>query len=136
MAHSGVQRPARIFVGSTGKASRCFERRTYMKRRSKVERFYYEPVVGLSGVIAVDTTCDGWLVSRLGGTYFGVFFFGFLASRLRLSLFPIPNSMPRLADLLLASVRLLALDFRSSTRSRFPLQFDLIVIDRGADEIF
>jgi hypothetical protein len=26
--------------------------------------------------------------------------------------------------------------FRSSTRRRFPLQFDLIVINGGADEIF
>ena len=76
-----------------------------MKRRSKVERFYYEPVGGLSGVMAVDTTCEGWLVSRLGGTYFGVFFFGFFASRLRLSLFPIPNSMPRLPNLLLGNVQ-------------------------------
>jgi len=48
----------------------------------------YEPVGGFSGVIAVETTCDGWLVSRLGGAYFGVFFLGFLASRLRRSLFP------------------------------------------------
>jgi hypothetical protein len=50
----------------------------------------YDPVVGLSGVIAVDTTCDGCVVSRLGGAYFGVFFLGFFASRLRLSLFPMP----------------------------------------------
>jgi hypothetical protein len=63
-------------------------------KRARVIWKIYEPVVGLSGVIAVDTTCDGWLVSRLGGTYFGVFFLGFFASRLRLSLFPIPNSMP------------------------------------------
>jgi hypothetical protein len=27
-------------------------------------------------------------------------------------------------------------DFRSSTRRRFPLQFDLIVLDGGTDEIF
>ena len=76
--------------------------RVYATRRSK--RKVYEPVGGFSGVIAVDTTCDGCVVSRLGGAYFGVFFFGFFASRLRLSLFPIPNSMPRLAKLWLANV--------------------------------
>ena len=55
----------------------------------------------------MDTTCDGCVVSRLGGAYFGVFFLGFFASRLRLSLFPIPNSMPRLTNLLLGNVQLL-----------------------------
>ena len=77
----------------------------------------YEPVGGFSGVIAVETTCDGWLVSRLGGAYFGVFFFGFLASRLRLSLFPMPNSMPRVTNLLLGHVQFGA----SSVVVQFPV---------------
>jgi hypothetical protein len=34
---------------------------------------------------------------RLGGASFGVFFLGFFTSRLRASLFPMPNSMPRIA---------------------------------------
>jgi hypothetical protein len=69
------------------------------------ERKVYDPVVGLSGVIAVETTCDGCVVSRLGGAYFGVFFLGFFASRLRLSLFPMPPSMPRVANLLPGNVQ-------------------------------
>ena len=73
-------------------------------QREGVSGKFYEPVGGFSGVIAVDTTCDGCVVSRLGGAYFGVFFLGFFASRLRLSLFPIPNSMPRLAKLWLENV--------------------------------
>jgi hypothetical protein len=34
---------------------------------------------------------------RLGGASFGVFFLGFFTSRLRASLFPMTNSMPRIA---------------------------------------
>jgi len=83
----------------------------------------YDPVVGLSGVIAVETTCDGCVVSRLGGAYFGVFFLGFFASRLRLSLFPIPNSMPRLGQFMIGNVRgEVSPDYRlrpNSCRSRY-----------------
>ena len=59
---------------------------------------YCDPVGGFSGFVTVEITCEGWLESRLGGANFGVFFFGFFASRLRLSLFPIANSMPRMAN--------------------------------------
>jgi hypothetical protein len=59
---------------------------------------YCDPVGGFSGFVTVEITCEGWLESRLGGANFGVFFLGFFASRLRLSLFPIPNSMPRMAN--------------------------------------
>lgn len=50
------------------------------------------------GVVGVDTV---WVAigcpSRVGGASFGVFFLGFFTSRPRRSLFPIPNSMPRIA---------------------------------------
>lgn len=46
-----------------------------------------------------------WPESRLGGGSFGVAFFGFLASRLRRSLFPMSHRMPRIARLWLENVQ-------------------------------
>src|SRR2546426_6005141 len=49
-----------------------------------------------------------------------------------------PRQSPKFLDLLVDIVLLLFtfMYFRSSTRRRFPLQFDLIVIHGGTDEIF
>ena len=66
--------------------------------RKTARSSHCDPVGGFSGFVTVEMTCEGWLESRLGGANFGVFFFGFFASRLRLSLFPIPNSMPHAAN--------------------------------------
>ena len=50
----------------------------------------------------------------------------------------LPAPVPKFLDLLvdIVSSVFTFMYFRSSTRRRFPLQFDLIVINGGTDEIF
>src|SRR5580765_4096583 len=71
---------------------------------AKASAGFYEPVGGFSGFTTL-MTWAGWVASRFGGTYFGVFCLGFFFSRPLESLFPIPGSMPRVPGLWLPSER-------------------------------